>query len=261
MSCELCKDTPGFVMTTHEDGIETFHQCDCVLRNYQEDKRSRANIPVEYQAASLDNFMLPENNPLARSQYAGVLVAVRAYIRNFPNVDPLGLLFIGDVGVGKTHLAAAVLRALLERGFEGVFYNYSRLLDHITMSWKPAEAGPMDKEAYRRAIETPVLVLDDLGAHRIKDWVEDKVTEIVTERCDSRLATIFTTNLPDTYTGEREQPLDDHGAWKQSIEQYKYKRTLEEHVGRRVRSRLFQMCKVIRMDGPDYRQVIANRGR
>jgi hypothetical protein len=52
MSCELCKDTPGFVMTTHEDGRETFHQCDCVLWNYQKDKRSRANIPVEYQAAS-----------------------------------------------------------------------------------------------------------------------------------------------------------------------------------------------------------------
>src|ERR1700730_11677689 len=114
MSCELCKDTPGFVMTTREDGIEAFNQCDCVLRIYQEDKRSRANIPAEYQAASLDNFMLPENNPLARSQYGAVLVAVRAYIRNFPNVDPRGLLFIGGVGAGKTHLAAAVVRGLLE---------------------------------------------------------------------------------------------------------------------------------------------------
>jgi DNA replication protein DnaC len=261
MSCELCKDTPGFVMTTHEDGRETFEQCDCVLRAYQKDKRSRANIPTEYQAASFDNFMFPDNNPPVRSQYTAAVFAARAYVRNFPNCEPRGLLFIGDVGAGKTHLAAAVLRGLLERGFEGVFYNYSRLLDHITMSWKPAEAGPMDKEAYRRAIETPVLVLDDLGAHRIKDWVEDKVTEIVTERCDNRLATIFTTNLPDTYIGDGGKPLDDHGAWKQSIEQYKYKRTLEEHVGPRVRSRLFQMCKVIRMDGPDYRQIIASRVR
>jgi hypothetical protein len=52
-------------------------------------------------------------------------------------------------------LAAAVLRALLERGFEGVFYNYSRLLDHITMSWKPGEAGPMDKEASQAGDRNP----------------------------------------------------------------------------------------------------------
>ena len=73
------------------------------------------------------------------------------------------------------------------------------------------------------------------------------------------IATIFTTNLPDTYSGEGGKPLDSDGAWKQAIEQYKYKRTLEEHIGSRARSRLFEMCKVIEMDGPDYRRIIATQ--
>jgi hypothetical protein len=55
----------------------------------------------------------------------------------------------------------------------------------------------MDKEAYRSALEAEILVLDDLGAHRVTDWVEDTVTSIVTHRCNHRKATIVTTNLRD----------------------------------------------------------------
>jgi DNA replication protein DnaC len=258
MSCEKCKDTPGFILTEYADGRTSAAKCDCATVGYQETVKARANIPEAYQTAALDNFKLPENNPIARSQYATALNNVRNYIREFPTVSPSGLLFIGSTGTGKTHLAVATLRWLLDRGFEGVFFNFSKLLDHIRAGWK-SEAGTMDRAAYSLAEETKILVLDDLGAHRVKDWVEDTVTEIITERCNNRLATIFTTNLPDTYTGDPSVALDSHSQWKQSIEQYKYKRTLEEHIGSRARSRLFEMCRVIHMDGPDYRRIIAER--
>ena len=259
MSCEKCKETPGFILTEYADGRTGAAKCECATVGYQETVKGRANIPEAYGTAALDNFKLPENNPIARSQYAIALLTIRAYVRDFPAVSPSGLLFIGPTGTGKTHLAVATLRGLLDRGFEGVFFNFSKLLDHIRTGWKP-DAGTMDRTAYSLAEETPILVLDDLGAHRVKDWVEDTVTEIITERCNNRLATIFTTNLPDTYdTADPSAPLDAHSQWKQSIEQYKYKRTLEEHIGSRARSRLFEMCKVIRMEGPDYRQIIATQ--
>jgi len=258
MSCEKCKETPGFILTEYADGLTSAAKCDCAVIGYQEAVKGRANIPEAYESASLDNFKLPENNPDVHSRYRMAMNNVRTYIREFPTVSPSGLLFIGSTGTGKTHLAVATLRGLLDRGFEGVFFNFSKLLDHIRTGWKP-DAGTMDRAAYSLAEETPILVLDDLGAHRVKDWVEDTVTEIITERCNNRLATIFTTNLPDTYTGDPSSPLDAHSQWKQSVEQYKYKRTLEEHIGARARSRLFEMCKVIEMDGPDYRQIIAKQ--
>ena len=54
----------------------------------------------------------------------------------------------------------------------------------------------MDKEAYRTALETDVLVLDDLGAHRVTDWVEDTVTSIITARCNHRKPLIATSMPP-----------------------------------------------------------------
>ncbi|HTA70424.1 MAG TPA: ATP-binding protein [Bryobacteraceae bacterium] len=259
MSCEKCKETPGFILTEYADGRTGAEKCDCSVVSYQQAIKGRANIPEAYEAASLGNFnVLDSLGPNASRQYRTAMNTVRTYIKEFPTVSPSGLLFIGPTGTGKTHLAVATLRGLLDRGFEGVFFNFSKLLDHIRAGWKP-DAGTMDRTAYSLAEETPILVLDDLGAHRVKDWVEDTVTEIITERCNNRLATIFTTNLPDTYSGDSSIPLDEHSQWKQSIEQYKYKRTLEEHIGSRARSRLFEMCKKIEMDGPDYRQIIATQ--
>ena len=51
------------------------------------------------------------------------------------------------------------------------------------------------------ALDSEVLLLDDLGAHRVTDWVEDTINSIVTYRCNQRKALIATTNLPDPEAG------------------------------------------------------------
>ena len=90
-------------------------------------------------------------------------------------------------------------------------------------------------------------MLDDLGAHRVTDWVEDTVTSIVTHRCNNRKATIVTTNLRDPEAGESVAGQDWRPIFTANI-------FLEERIGMRARSRLFEMCKVIRMpDVEDYR--------
>jgi DNA replication protein DnaC len=163
---------------------------------------------------------------------------VRGYGRDYPGLPKPGLLFIGPPGTGKTHLAVAALRTLIVRGFEGVFFDFQALLNHIRSGYDAA-SGTMDKEAYRAALEAEILVLDDLGAHRVTDWVEDTVTSIVTHRCNNRKATIITTNLRDPEAG------DKRGSGLQEDLHSKY--FLEERIGMRARSRLFEMCKLIKM--------------
>jgi len=89
------------------------------------------------------------------------------------------------------------------------------------------------------------LLLDDLGAHRVLPWIEDVVTSIITQRCNNSLALIATTNLPDPDTGDSRRQQDG------TVD---YRRTLAEQIGARARSRLHEMCSVVKMPAvQDYR--------
>jgi DNA replication protein DnaC len=237
--CPKCGGS-GWIIVEREE-FSGAERCDCADAGRSARLEELAQIPPLYAEASLENFVLPADNRIAFDQLSRVVNDVRMYIREYPGPDRPGLLFLGEPGTGKTHLAVAALRAILKKGFPGIFFDYQNLLDRIRSSYDAA-SGASDKEAYRAALESPVLLLDDLGAHRVSDWVEDIVTSIVTFRCNHRKTLIATTNLPDPDAGDRvvERSTTLPG-------RVDYRTTLAERIGPRARSRLFEMCRIIRM--------------
>ena len=246
-NCLICGGTGWRIV--ERAGLSGAERCECEAHGRPQALLADAGIPPNYRAATLENFNVPQDNPIARQGLGTVLMQVRAFVREFPAEDRPGLLLVGDPGTGKTHLAVAALKALIERGHEGIFYDYQNLLESIRSSYDKA-SGASDREAYRNALDTEVLLLDDLGAHRVTDWVEDTVTSIITHRCNHRKPLIATTNIPDP---------EITGTVAGSTNPQSYRKLLSETIGSRARSRLFEMCRVVRMPAvEDYR---IRRGR
>jgi len=241
-ACAKCGGS-GWIIV-ERDGISGAERCDCGGQERARRLEEQAAIPPLYRDAFLDTFRDLGNPELTR-----VKNDVAAYSRDYPfALHKPGLLLLGEPGTGKTHLAVAALKALLARGHEGLFCDYQNLLERIRASYD-ASSGSSDREAYRTALDAEVLLLDDLGAHRVTDWVEDTVTSIVTYRCNNKKALIATTNLPDPEAGDVVADRSSSSPGK-----YDYRVTLAERIGSRARSRLFEMCRVVRMPAVgDYR--------
>jgi DNA replication protein DnaC len=76
------------------------------------------------------------------------------------------------------------------------------------------------------------------------DWMLDTLFFLLNSRYMAKRATLITTNFPDV--------APDVAARDQSHRRKEY---LVERVGTRLRSRLMEMCLVVKMQGKDHRQA------
>jgi DNA replication protein DnaC len=203
--------------------------CRCREQSGRTKLQERARIPRRYDGCSMQNYFPAPNNgtQLKAFNYAFRLV------REYPAVDR-GLLFMGTVGVGKTHLSVAILRGLMEKGVPCLFYEFGSLLKEIQDSYNKI-SHTSELGLLAPVYQAEVLVLDELGASKPTDWVRDTMMQIIGTRYNDKKLTIFTTN----YLDARRAATDE---------------TLEDRVGVRLRSRLFEMCKTVHIEGEDYRR-------
>jgi len=230
-SCPQCDDT-GWVGNTAEDGATTVVRCACYRTSQIARLLESAGIPPRYHHARLENFAVTAHMD---DSLDGAKVTARKFVEAFPEV-PYGLLFVGPAGVGKTHLAAGILRELIEqRGVVGRFADYRDLLRAIQDSYNPV-SQTSELQILRPVLDAEVLLLDELGTRRPSNWVLDTVTHILNDRYSTQKLTIITTNFPD-----------EPESWSNN-------QTLTDRVGAYARSRLYEMCRIVAMNGEDFRR-------
>jgi DNA replication protein DnaC len=223
-------------------------RCDCQLRARHQTLLAAARIPRHYEHCELATFKV---EGLDRSLAAARMSACK-FVEEYP-IQQTGLLLIGRIGVGKTHLAVGIIKELIRsKGINCLFYDYGELLKQIQNSYNDS-VRTTEMDVLRPVFESEVLVLDGLGAVKTSEWVWDTVSLILNTRYNDNRTTIITTNYPNLAERERLSGNVRSG----SPEAAKYaaeKETLGDRIGERMRSRLHEMCLIVRMEGADFRQ-------
>jgi DNA replication protein DnaC len=224
---EVCSSCSGSGWEFVED--KGVRPCRCRNNERRAKLLADARIPMLYKESRLQIYQPAKGNlsQLRAYNYAHTLV------RNYPNNDR-GILLMGSVGVGKTHLSTGILHALIEKGIACRFYEYRSLLKEIQNSYNP-NTKMTEMSILAPLFEYEVIVLDELGAAKPSEWVQDTIGLIINGRYNEKKLTILTTN----YLDEGQSVVDE---------------TLGDRIGVRLRSRLYQMCKTIVVEGEDYRR-------
>lgn len=166
------------------------------------ERRWEVNVPARYRAARLDDM-------------SGELAEAKTWDQK------RNVLLLGNVGAGKTWAAVALARTVHDDGGMVLFRPAVVLIDEL----KPGG----DDQAFKRAANVDLLVLDDLGAERQTDWSADRISAVLVCRYDECLPTIVTSNLDPA--------------------------TLERTVGARIYSRLYGAALRLKVAGEDRRRT------
>ncbi len=226
---EVCPVCGGSGWEPAESGARV-RRCGCMDAARVERLLAEAKIPKRYEHCDLDSY-----GPNDTSQ-KNAKIYVQRFLDKYPQID-VGLLFLGNCGVGKTHLAVALLkRVIMEKGDGGLFYDFRDLLREIQASWNSV-SQTSELEVLRPVLEAKVLVLDELGANKPTEWVRDTIAHIINCRYNDRKLTIFTSNYLDVPGRQGEESLTDR-------------------IGVRLRSRLYEMCKEVEIRGEDFRKEL-----
>jgi len=226
-------DEPEICPLCYGSGMEIVpgkgaRHCPCRKQKAKETFAEKLRIPRRYENCNINNYDPKTNSQTIAKSFAFKLAT------NYPATER-GLIFMGTVGVGKTHLAISILKLLTERGFSCLFYEFGALLKEIQGSYN-AISQTSELKVLQPIFDAEVLVLDELGASKPTEWVRDTMAHIINTRYNDKKLTIFTTNYLDERRAERDE-------------------TLEDRIGVRLRSRLFEMCRTVSLTGEDFRRT------
>jgi DNA replication protein DnaC len=250
--CDICDDE-GKVFRENEKGIAYLSDCECKALKKRWHMVEDAGIPGKFVDAEFDSYI---NHHRSQGIAKRVAEDFAQDLMNSTKDFNRGLIFMGAPGLGKTHLAVAIIKKLgFEKGVPCRFVDFFQLLADIRHGY----SEDMSDQAFIKPyLDARVLVIDELAKGRNTEWELTVLDQLISSRYNSAdKVTIFTTNYPSEMRIEIKEPKnfyrDKDGPEKNYADSY-MRESLQEKIGARIYSRLAEMCKFVMIEGQDLRQ-------
>lgn len=248
--CDQCKGD-GYVYILDDKGLSYARECECAQFKKKLKKLNLAGIPEKFAQVSFASYSAPahQSQKLAKTR-------AMDFVADFSKSSSTrGLLFMGSPGLGKTHLAVAIIKSLImEKGIDCKFVDFFQLLSDIRNGFSNDVSEQTLINPY---IKSQVLVIDELAKGRNTEWELTILDQIISIRYNaSNKVTIFTTNyMSEAIIKNKHDEKSSHVDFeRQNFSDLLTTQTLQERIGSRIYSRLAEMCDFVMIQGEDHRQ-------
>lgn len=198
LMCGKCHTQKECILPKRDGTTRTVHcACECsVERNAKDAEEKRKRDRMQY-LDSMRRTGFPDAEmrewTFAKSDHTDQKIenVARKYTANFDAMrkQGTGLLLCGQVGTGKSFLAAAIANELISQGTPCLMTNFSRLISRISEKFGGDQKYLDDLDRF------DLLVIDDLGVERDSEFTWEKVMNVIDSRYRAGLPLIVTTNL------------------------------------------------------------------
>lgn len=209
--CKKCSDT----------GYVNGKICDCIHNAAKSIMIESLSLSLPLDSCRFENFDLgyyptqTEDGKNPKKRMTQIFKLCREYTLNFNPKSSDSLLFMGNAGLGKTHLTLSIVYELLNQGFNVIYGAAYNLFSEM-------ESEHFDRHtnnAYNAAIGCDLLVIDDLGGEFVSPYIQSLLYNIINTRDLAHLPTIINTNLKmaeieDKYTARISSRLQKYTAKK-----------------------------------------------
>jgi DNA replication protein DnaC len=231
--CPVCMNT-GWLEPEQAgpDTVRPAKKCQCLIQEEIDEMYRAAGLTGPLREQNFDGFDLTVYPSQDREYMGKVLDYCKGYAQRLARgTQQESLLLMGGVGLGKTFLASAIANVAVAARRTVVYFTFSEFVD--LLRFNKFETQDTYQEGMQRLLDADLIVMDDIGAEKVTEFVAQELFTIINHRMNRMLPMVVSTNLT---------PED-----------------VEPTYGERIASRLLNGFEAILLRGMDVRRVLRNR--